>query len=148
MTSDSSGRSMPIFGHWSNPGCRRCEGKIGYRYSVSAEKVARRMSIKSGELLVAYRCFDCGSFHVGHGDLAQVLVRQERDPPRPQTLPATCPRCDQPIPDERRVAALAAGTKSVYCSQACQKRHSRHLRREKRRTREEAEARLAVSDET
>ena len=143
----SSGGRMPISGHWRNPGWRRCDSKIGYRYSVSAEKVARRMSIKSGELLVAYRCFDCGSFHVGHGDLAQILVRQERDLPRPPTLPATCPRCDQCIPDERRVAALAAGTKTVYCSKDCQKKHSRKLRREKRRTREEAEVSVATSDQ-
>lgn len=41
----------------------------------TAITIAKRLTEESGELLVAYKCFDCGSFHVGHADKSQRIAR-------------------------------------------------------------------------
>ena len=69
---------MPIFGQWENPSLRRCDGKSAYS-SKKAEKAARLASKRTGDLIVAYMCYHCGKWHIGHADKSQHIVRAETD---------------------------------------------------------------------
>jgi hypothetical protein len=122
---------VPAVGKWSNPAVKRCLGKQAYRRITIAEKVAQRDSERTGELIIAYQCFDCGRFHVGHADHSQKIVRQEVER-RGFSLPKSCPHCGGPIPEERRLAAWECGNRNVYCSTKCQQKggkKARHARR-------------------
>jgi hypothetical protein len=122
---------MPVIGEWSNPAIKRCIGKQAYRGIRIAEKVAQRDSLRTGELIIAYQCFDCGRFHVGHADRCQHIVRQQVER-RGYSLPTACPHCGGPISEERRIAARESGNRNVYCSKKCQRKggkKARHARR-------------------
>lgn len=128
---------MPINGEWKNPALRRCDRKAAYPSWKVAESVAQKISIRTGELLIAYQCFDCNRFHVGHADRSQIIVRENASKPKtkvhtPIVFPTACPHCGQPIPDERRRAAQDSHTPIVYCSRKCQQKGSRRARRERR----------------
>lgn len=122
---------MPIIGEWSNPAVRRCFGKQAYRRITIAERVAQRDSERTGELIVAYQCYDCGHFHVGHADQSQHIVRQQIDL-RGFSLPVSCPHCKGKIPEERRLAALESGNRNVFCSKKCQRKGAKKARRARR----------------
>jgi hypothetical protein len=117
--------SLKISGHWCNPAIRRCDCKRAFPNWEQAEIVAERHSLKTGELIIAYQCYDCLKFHVGHADESQKIVRQVRVNIPPQRmekpLPVNCPLCSQPIPSERREAAEKSGSSTVYCSIKCKK---------------------------
>jgi len=128
--------SLTISGQWRNPAIRRCDCKRPYRNWRQAEKVAERRSLKTGELIIAYQCFDCSQFHIGHADESQRIVRQfpmkipvqmVRKP-----LPLFCPRCSKPIPLKRREAAEKCGSATVYCSVKCREKlgRNRHAQRD------------------
>jgi hypothetical protein len=57
----------------------RCQGKIPYRTIERAELVAAKRSLVLSELLIAYECFDCGRFHIGHADASQKALRADSD---------------------------------------------------------------------
>src|ERR1700744_6386301 len=59
-------KRVPIDGEWHNPGISRCYGKVRFKRIETATEVAARMSLKTGEVLIAYQCPDCLRFHVGH----------------------------------------------------------------------------------
>jgi DNA-directed RNA polymerase subunit RPC12/RpoP len=83
---------------WLNPAAAsRCYGKAGFRRWEKAEILAERASLKTGTLIVAYQCFDCGRIHIGHADETQVRIRKE------MLLQAntTCPRCGKLLDDAR-----------------------------------------------
>ena len=122
---------MPIVGQWKNPAVRRCYGKAKFPNIATAEKVAQRDSERTGDLIIAYQCFDCLRFHVGLADRSQILARQEPEA-RLIELPTACPRCSGPIPEQRRIAAAEAGNANVFCSNRCRDKQSkskRHARR-------------------
>lgn len=122
---------MPINGEWFNPALGRCYRKTRYPNSGIAEAAARRASLKTGELIIAYKCIDCRRFHIGHADESQIIAHQRPDPPksvRPIALPTICPHCNEAIPDERRREAERSGSPTVYCSRKCQQKHSRKAR--------------------
>ena len=123
------GRLLPIIGKWKNPAVARCYGKQAYRRVKIAEDVARRDSERTGQLIIAYQCYDCGRFHVGHADLSQRIARQQFDR---TCLPAVCPHCGGPIPEERRRSAWESGNRNVYCSKRCQRKGAKRARRERR----------------
>ncbi len=58
-----------------------------------AEQKAERASGRTGELIIAYECVDCGFYHIGHADLSQRLAREVRI--------ARCRVCGSPIPEHR-----------------------------------------------
>lgn len=45
---------------------RSCERKAGYPNEKVAASRAQRMSMRDGELFLAYQCYYCGKWHVGH----------------------------------------------------------------------------------
>jgi hypothetical protein len=110
---------MPINGVWNNPASRRRNRKQAYRSAAIAEKIAEKQSNKTGELIIAYRCYDCSWFHIGHADEAQKIIRKPSDM---ASLPVICPRCKNPIDEVRRQAAHMSGSARVYCSPECQKK--------------------------
>ncbi len=65
-----------ITGTWDNPADKRCNRKLSYRSMVIAEKNARQASQKERRLIIAYQCFDCGSYHIGRADKSQKLARR------------------------------------------------------------------------
>lgn len=69
---------MPIIGHWKPGEKRRCKGKQALPHG-KAEAVAKKMSKRSGEWLVAYQCYDCGWFHVGHADSTDLAIAAKLD---------------------------------------------------------------------
>jgi predicted RNA-binding Zn-ribbon protein involved in translation (DUF1610 family) len=63
-------------GGWQNPAhLSRCKGKRRYSSMAKAEVSAEQASGSTGELIVGYECPDCGKFHIGHADKAQLLAR-------------------------------------------------------------------------
>ncbi|MBB5343393.1 KH domain-containing protein [Tunturibacter empetritectus] len=74
---------------WQNPAhFQSCDGKRAFRSLAEAEIEAERASKKTGELILAYTCYDCGRFNVGHADLSQQLARILH-------LDRPCQRCGQ-----------------------------------------------------
>jgi hypothetical protein len=73
---------------WEPPSTRRCDDKVALTES-RAINAARRVTRRTGELLVAYRCYDCGHWHIGHADKAQKLARQTEIPAEPEARPTT-----------------------------------------------------------
>ena len=123
--------ALPIIGTWTSPADRRCDCKVPYRYITTAEKAARKVSQRTGELIIAYECPDCGCFHIGHADKSQIIVREQQAIHRSH-LPSSCPHCGSPIPEERRRASVASGNPNVYCSNTCRVKggkKARHARR-------------------
>jgi hypothetical protein len=101
-----------IWGEWQNPALRRCDSKLAFRSLNQAAIQAERASSRTGELIIAYTCFDCGAFHIGHADLSQYLAHVG-DP--------GCRECNQPIPEAKKLQARAYSAKAIYCSARCQR---------------------------
>lgn len=129
---------MPIIGEWKrNLTDGRCDTKHPFPFVKMAQKAARLASQRTGHLIIAYECIDCGLYHIGHADRSQIIVRQERPlkepgPPKTIVLPTSCPQCGGPIPEQRRTAAERTGSSTVYCSRKCQGKGSRKARHARR----------------
>ncbi len=121
---------MSINGTWGNPTLARCFGKREYGSIVVAEQVAEKASCRTGELIIAYQCYDCMRFHIGHADESQKIVRSLNSP-----LPFLCPNCNGPIPDPRRFAAKESSSPTVYCSAKCRKASMQRRKRAHRANR-------------
>jgi hypothetical protein len=119
---------MSSNGVWRNPADSRCNRKKVYRTIRQAEVVAQRQSLQQNELLIAYECFDCGSFHVGHADLSQQIVRQQQED---RSVNIYCPRCQALVPERRRVLAAKSGTRTAYCTKKCKDKADKARQRKK-----------------
>jgi hypothetical protein len=119
---------LPIYGEWRNPAFRRCYRKIAYGSWRRAEEKAEKASLKTGDLIVAYECFDCGKFHIGHADLSQKIVREVSV----SSVNSNCPRCTAPISAKRRYKAAESGNTTVYCSAKCQIKWGKKKRQAKK----------------
>jgi hypothetical protein len=53
---------------------RRCDGKRSYRWMKQATKQAKLATERAGKLIIAYECYDCGAWHIGHADLSQQIA--------------------------------------------------------------------------
>jgi predicted RNA-binding Zn-ribbon protein involved in translation (DUF1610 family) len=112
---------------WQNPAYfSRCHGKKRYGSIVSAALVADKASTKTGELILAYECPDCGGAHIGHPEPTQLLLRNN------QVFP-TCLNCDKEIPLERRRRAARVAHDPRYCSEACRRAFNRRRREEEQK---------------
>ena len=100
---------------------KRCERKRAYRKATLAEQDARRASQKSGDLIIAYQCYDCGWWHIGHADASQIAARQRVGKP-------LCVICNQPIAEARRKQARRSGNITMTCSWPCAKQFKRQRR--------------------
>jgi len=92
---------------------------------AQAEIQAERASKVTGELIIAYICFDCGMFHIGHADLSQQLARIPH-------VDRPCEHCGAVIPDNKKNKAKQFSSIALYCSDQCQTKASLE-RRESRR---------------
>jgi predicted RNA-binding Zn-ribbon protein involved in translation (DUF1610 family) len=112
-------------GGWQNPAhFSRCKGKRRYSSVAKAEVGAEQASGSTGELIIAYECPDCGRFHIGHADKAQLLARNNLSAP-------VCTHCGQGIPRSEEPEANKSRSDAVYCSETC-RRAARKQRRETR----------------
>lgn len=91
-----------ISGVWA-PG-RRCEGNATYRNLTIAAENAQIASEKSGHLIIAYKCYDCGSFHIGHADKSQKIVNEKRETKKER---------------RRRLQSIAKGSSQLALDKLC-----------------------------
>jgi hypothetical protein len=119
---------LPIDGVWRNPAIRRCNRKIAYSSWHKAEERAEKASLRTGDLIIAYQCYDCGKFHIGHADQSQKIVREVSV----SSVNSNCPRCTAPISDERRYRAAESGNTTVFCSGKCRDKWAKKRRQAKK----------------
>ena len=124
MTSGSlAGQPMT----WTNPATKiRCYGKCQYPSAKRAEKQALRASQRTGDLIIAYECFDCGYWHIGHADKAQQIAREQKAnklKPNPQQIPGP----------NRPYHTLTAFCLACTIDHCCGKSHCKNRRRLYRR---------------
>lgn len=118
---------------WKNPDTyNRCERKIRYSSFKKATLMAEKASIKTGDLIISYECFDCLGFHIGHADESQKIARinHENKP---------CLGCHEHISQSRYLAMNLKGWNPsgvLYCSRLCKLT----AKRERYRLRKESEA--------
>ena len=101
----------------------RCGTKQAFRKASKADVAAMKASLKTSELIVSYQCYDCGRWHIGHADEAQLLARRKPVDP-------LCVICGKPISKNRR---RRAGASTQVCSSECgkKKRHRAYKKRKK-----------------
>jgi hypothetical protein len=117
---------------WKNPAhFKRCHGKRGYSSIRKADIQAERASARSGDLIIAYACFDCGYFHIGHADLSQQIVRVP-------LAARPCQHCGGPIPEAKTLKATRFHSTALYCSDQCQKKAQRKRKTMRKRQEEES----------
>jgi hypothetical protein len=71
-----------ITGEWHNPAERRCNHKNPYDSQGFAEKRAKEQSEASGHHIIAYKCYDCSAWHIGHADYTQLHAGDRKPKPR------------------------------------------------------------------
>jgi len=91
---------------------RRCDRKQGYRNPKLADQLAERATRKSGQLVVSYPCYECGLWHIGHAEVAQVLARMLPGP-------SNCEICGRPIHPNRVLKGNRKGARVTTCSKPC-----------------------------
>jgi predicted RNA-binding Zn-ribbon protein involved in translation (DUF1610 family) len=104
---------MGIRGQWKNPATRRCDPKVAYPRNSTAERMAQRASRKTGQLIIAYECPDCGQFHIGHADDSQHFARRRH-------IDLPCQNCGDVIPAHKKEKAARWRGRALYCSDKCQ----------------------------
>ena len=102
----------------------RCEGKHAFTRVDVADREARRASLRTGELIISYKCCDCGKWHIGHADKSQVLSRRPLGGP-------TCVICGSEIPQDKFELARNDGKEPSTCSNRCHQEKRNRLKREK-----------------
>jgi hypothetical protein len=90
----------------------RCTRKGGLRTAEFADEMAEKASRKTGELIISYKCYDCGRWHIGHADKTQLAARNLK-PGEP--LPF-CTICDRLIPKHRHTSRSPVTTCSKHCA--------------------------------
>jgi len=106
-----------IKGIWHYPSRSRCDKKAAYPSMKIAESKARESTKRASQLIIAYKCFDCSAFHIGHADSSQKLARIKKA----KSLP-TCDLCGAIISKRigkfiRTPLGFACGTKN--CRRRC-----------------------------
>ena len=95
---------------------KRCERKQALS-ADKADELAEKASRQTGALIISYKCYDCGKWHIGHADETQIAVRQKRRRPGwPR-----CAICNQRIPEARLMKAQRRGIPTRTCSKKCAK---------------------------
>lgn len=92
----------------------RCGRKRAYRQAKHADEAAQRASLKTGELIISYQCYECLKWHIGHADQSQILARTSPGYP-------ICEICGRRIEVDRLDKAKREGTRITTCSKACQR---------------------------
>lgn len=107
---------------------QRCGDKKMYRDPEIADRKAANASRRTNELIVSYKCIDCGCWHIGHADYTDMIVRN--DPPV-----MNCVECGEPIPAARLLEAQRSKITIKTCSPHCSLRGQRRRNRKRRRAR-------------
>ena len=84
---------------------------------------AGQMSRQTGELIIAYKCYDCPKWHIGHADRTQLIIRNMAG-----SGLSFCEICDRPIPIEVIDEAGRKNLSLTICSSRCQRKAERHRR--------------------
>jgi hypothetical protein len=103
----------------------RCARKRRFRNPNIADEFAQQASLRTGELIISYQCYDCGKWHIGHADLSQILARIPPNGP-------TCIICGQRIPESRIEKAKRWGSPTQACSKPCTQEMRRRRAQQKR----------------
>jgi hypothetical protein len=65
--------STTITAQWHPGPQRRCADKRRHS-GLYATRLAERQTARAGALIIAYKCVDCGYWHIGHADRSQFKV--------------------------------------------------------------------------
>jgi len=120
----------PIKGVWKNPTKARCGIKRAYPSMAVAEAKASSASRRAGHLIIAYKCFDCSAFHIGHPDLSQRLAHPKRVKVK---TPPICVLCGIPI--QKRVGRYIQHPEGYTCGTKKCRWRCNVIRKEKRKGR-------------
>ena len=107
----------------------RCGTKQAFRKPGKADEAAMKASLKAGELIVSYQCYDCGRWHIGHADETQIL-------PRLPVVNPPCIICGKEISKRRR---RGAGASTQVCSSECGKKKRNRAYKKRKATRQQQE---------
>jgi len=110
----------------------RCGTKRAFRKPAKADEAAMKASLKTGELIISYQCYDCERWHIGHADETQVLARR-------QALNPLCIICGKEISEIRRTRARSSGNTTDVCSSHCAHQKKRRAKQERRAARQQLE---------
>jgi hypothetical protein len=105
---------------------KRCGNKRAYKDAEVADRKAEKASRKTKELIISYKCIDCGRWHIGHADQAQILARIPLEE-------ALCVVCGKLIPERRLRKAKRYGTITRTCKPGCAHRLANLRRLERQR---------------
>jgi hypothetical protein len=118
----------PIKGVWKNPTKSRCDVKAAYPSMAIAEAKASSASSRAGHLIIAYKCFDCGAFHIGHPDLSQRLAHPKKVKIK---TPPVCVLCGIPI--QKRLGRFIKHPQGYACGTKKCRWRCNVIRRERQR---------------
>ncbi len=82
-----------------------------------ADRMAERASRRTGALIISYKCFDCGSWHIGHADQVQLAVRNMTS-----AWLTFCSMCGRLIPADVLAKAEQEDRTITTCSRRCEHR--------------------------
>jgi hypothetical protein len=118
---------------WLKKSSQTCDRKGAYPRAEQADKAAKKASRKTGRLIISYKCYNCGAWHIGHADRSQQIVNKpiEPKPPAPDCIVcnATLSKRRRNLIDNLRKSGVVM---SVTCCSRCQRRNHR-LKREQER---------------
>lgn len=103
---------------------RRCEGKVAYPSMRLATRLAEKVSLRTGELIISYECVDCGRFHIGHADVSQKLARGIGSLKR-------CLQCGRSVYEPPSKRPDRPASPILYCSRDCRHRAAQRRRTER-----------------
>lgn len=115
----------------------RCGTKQAFRKPAKADEAALKASLKTGELIISYQCYDCGRWHIGHADETQLLARR-------QAVNPLCIICGKEISKRRR---RRAGASTQVCSSECGKKKRNREYKKRRAARQLLEELKSESSE-
>jgi hypothetical protein len=95
----------------------RCARKARYKSAEVADRRAEHASRHTGELIISYKCFDCGKWHIGHADQTQIAARNLTS----GSL-TFCSICGRLIPADLIEQAKQEGRTLTTCSQRCERK--------------------------
>jgi hypothetical protein len=139
------GETIPEMTPWRNKAHEaRCEGKHGFKKAEVAEQSAHTASLRTGQLIISYRCYDCGLWHIGHADQSQNQAHQTKTGIDQQSVVGQgpdkplCVVCGNEIPMVRISRARECDSDTPVCSEACAKARRNRKIRKKRKARMKA----------
>jgi hypothetical protein len=117
---------------WLKKSSRTCDKKAAFPVAEQADKAAEKASRNTGRLIISYKCYNCGAWHIGHADESQQIVNKPIEP-NPKLPAPVCIVCNATLSKDRRNLLKRLERNgiiaSITCSSRCQRRNHRLKKR-------------------